>query len=253
MPSAAVKSAFFPVLEDEGQDVAQTVSWLAQPHAVVRPAFASVEQPLAGADAGADNIAGNAHDTAHIHVDSARNEAELARQQAAAFERELAERRAAAEAEGRAAGEAAGRAAYDEASGRLARAIDDLCAARAALADDLGGTVVELALAVASTIVGRELDSDRDYALRLAQEALSLVLDEGEIELRVAPTDVAIFEANADRLAEAAPRCALRVVADNSVDAGCIVVGQRGRVDARVSARLRSVASALGAAAQEQL
>ena len=192
--------------------------WLIEPDIEVRPAF--VVPAVA------------------LPAEPPPSEAELAAQA-------MREAQARAEAEGRAHGEAEGRARLEQAAAGVEALLKDLESAGERLVLSLEDRIVDLALSVASTILERELEGDREHLLQVVRQAVALVADGDRIEIRVSPADLALLgdEAAAAAAQPGAGRVSLRP--DPAVSAGCIVESRLARVDATLAGRLRNVGERL--------
>jgi flagellar assembly protein FliH len=175
---------------------------------------------------------------------------------------------AAGRAEGRASGYAAGLAAAAEQAehtaalvraeseaaerqrdAHLSRAVELLLTAahacrtaeQVALAE-VEDTVVELALSIARTVVGRELAASADPGADALARALALAPDDCPVTVRLHPDDVQTL----GDLSVLAPGRQLVVVADHGVERGGCVAEAAGRqVDAQVGPALARVAAVL--------
>jgi flagellar assembly protein FliH len=151
-----------------------------------------------------------------------------------------------AEAAGRQEGETAGRLAYEQAAERMEGLAVSLAEGLERNAALLEQQLVELAVAIAREIVGRELEDDRSYAVTLAEEALGLLGEAEETEIAVSPPDAPVLTERIEHLSATAPGVGrLRVRVDPEISAGCRVETRLASVDASVEARLRNVRDAL--------
>ena len=113
---------------------------------------------------------------------------------------------------------------------RLAGLVDELV-------DQMAQAAAQLAMAAAEAIIRRQADTDRDMVLRALREALSQLLAETEIRVRVNPADA---EAVRQLAAELADRLRLSVVEDDSIQPGGAVVSTpSGEVDASLDGQLQ--------------
>jgi len=178
-------------------------------------------------------------------ADPAQTQAAAAAQR---LERELAEARARAEAEGRARTEAEGRARWEGELAKLRELCADLSGARLRLLTEMENLMVDLALVVSETIVGREMEQHPEHVLRLVREAVAMVADGGAIEIAVAPSCYPLVTAELAAISQQIPKAGELVVkSDENVGAGCVVETKHSRVDATVATRLRNVADSLHA------
>jgi flagellar biosynthesis/type III secretory pathway protein FliH len=105
--------------------------------------------------------------------------------------------------------------------------------------------VVELALAVARKVLGRELAAGGEALVDLAAAAVAEARARRDVVLRVSPADAATFRA-ADGTFAALSRVPVRIVEDPSIaQGGVIVETEAGRIDARIEAQLEAIAHAI--------
>jgi flagellar assembly protein FliH len=168
-------------------------------------------------------------------------------------------------AEAREQGRAEALAELDATIERHRRATEDMQAASRALVDalhqiqradvdrihDLERQVLELGLAVAEEIVGREVAADRHVVLTSAERALALAPDRGPVVLRVHPADVAAVrdalrpDAAAGSSIGAHLANPVQVVADPSVErAGVVADVGPLRLDAQVGSAIARIRDA---------
>ena len=108
--------------------------------------------------------------------------------------------------------------------------------------------LVELAVAMAKTIVNAHLRADRQALLGLAKEALALAGEAERTEIRAAPDDYELLKDEFSRSADRASYTgSIKVTADSSIAAGCLVETNRTQVDATIEGRLNAVLDEIGA------
>ncbi len=113
---------------------------------------------------------------------------------------------------------------------RLAGLVDELV-------DQMAQAAAELAMAAAEAVIRRQADADREMVVRALREALSQLLAETEVTVRVNPADA---EAVRQLAAELADRLSLQVVEDESIQPGGVVVSTpSGEVDASLDGQLQ--------------
>ena len=150
--------------------------------------------------------------------------------------------------EGYAAGLQAGQAAAAELaraeSARLASlfatAREHMCALGTVTASDM----VDLAIAIARQVTGRELSTHPDAIMSVVREALaSSPPDPGEALLHLHPVDAVLVR---DRIGGELAQNRWRIVEDESITpGGCRVIADRGELDATMETRWQSVLSAI--------
>lgn len=112
--------------------------------------------------------------------------------------------------------------------------------------------LVELALAVARTVVGQEVTVRPDIVTHLLQEAIGRIEHAGAITIRMNPTDwQRLSEAPSQVLTGWAEPGRVRFEPDAGISVGgCFIESEAGDVDARVEQRFRVVEEAFRAAAR---
>jgi flagellar assembly protein FliH len=107
--------------------------------------------------------------------------------------------------------------------------------------------IIEIALAVASKILAREVEDNPTTILPIVKEALSKVNDQNQIVIRVNPEDYEmVLMAKRDLQLMVGRDNAITVTADHTVPAGgCMIETALGTVDARVDTKLELVYKAI--------
>ena len=165
------------------------------------------------------------------------------------LEAELEALREAAVAEGFAAGEAAARTQYEELNERLGALLVGLAEGSREALGNMEAALAEIVVAVAQTVIGRQWRSDATYLYPLIQEALSVLGDAEETEIRLSPSDNEALRELAADLATEFPRLGrLRFKSDPEIELGCVVETKLAVVDATLASRLASVREELGGA-----
>lgn len=181
-------------------------------------------------------------------VAEARDEAERLKEEAA---READALKAKAENEGYEDGL---RRAYKELEDRLNHArrqaqsiIEEAEAKRSEIINTAKNDIVELAFAIASKIVEKEILVDREVILRIVEKSLELAGPAEQIRLTVNPEDLAMVEENLKYLTMPEQRIDQVLVEDDPRIArgGCLVETDGGLVDARVETRFENIKSVL--------
>lgn len=126
---------------------------------------------------------------------------------------------------------------------RLAQTIEELAGLRAELVHRTERQVVELALAIASRVLRREVTLDRELLVTMARIALERLGENVSATIRVNPDDYAFIGAQA----QMGDSSLVRVVADPLVSSGgCLVQSDFGLIDVGIEAQLGEMAAALG-------
>jgi flagellar assembly protein FliH len=107
--------------------------------------------------------------------------------------------------------------------------------------------LVELATAIASRVIRREVRSDVNITLTWVREALELGMASPTLELRLHPDDHQLLAERAEQLtARLAKAGTVRVIADDTIPrGGCRVHSDFGVIDQTVEAQLQRIAMEL--------
>lgn len=125
---------------------------------------------------------------------------------------------------------------------RLGQTIERLSGLREELTYRTERDVVELALAVATRILHREVSLDRELLLVMARLALDRMGDVTSATIRLHPDDEAAARAGRD----AWTGRGIAVVADPTVQTGgCVVQTDRGQVEVGIDAQIKELSTAL--------
>jgi flagellar assembly protein FliH len=125
---------------------------------------------------------------------------------------------------------------------RLGALLHDIVADNEGFVRSMENDIVELVLAVAEKVVGREARTDPQIIVSVVRSALNEIHDASEVRIRAHPDDVAILE---PRWQEMLPRRVAErseLLADELVERGGVVVEtQIGYVDSQIKTRLQQV------------
>ncbi len=107
--------------------------------------------------------------------------------------------------------------------------------------------IVQLAVAVARKIIGRELATDPDIIVDIVKRAIQKTTDREELTVRVNPENLDSTINAHDEIARSAKGVRkLKVLADPTVTpGGCVVETSNGTVDARIERQLSEIEQAL--------
>lgn len=126
--------------------------------------------------------------------------------------------------------------------GRLGQTLDQLVGLREELTYRTERQVVELALAMATRILHREISLDRELLLVMARIALDRMGDGTAATIRLHPDD----EAAARGTRESWPDGSVVIIADPAVrPGGCVVQTEKGQIEVGVDAQVKELATAL--------
>lgn len=140
-----------------------------------------------------------------------------------------------AHAQGEAAGVAAARKKVEEILSRYGQAIERLTIASEALGAGAVETIVDMAMAVAREVIGRELMIDPEPVARAIEEALGEMGATRPITVRLGSTDLAFFKARRPDLLNSG----IELTEDNTLGiGGCVIEGAHRDVEASFEAHL---------------
>jgi flagellar biosynthesis/type III secretory pathway protein FliH len=231
-------------------------------------AHAEAERLLAAAQQQAASLLARAQSDAAGELEQARAEvAGLHENAAAAADEARAAAEQAGHAEGFAKGEAEGMEhghaegmakAELETSNRIAQVTqlaESAAVDRRELLHAAEDEVVRLALQIAEKVLHREVQLDRRLVNHMAETALQYVAVDGQVRLRVNPTDLSELSAYwLRRHGEVEGERSYELMGDPEVARGGVVIETRaGRVDARLETQLEEVARSLGAMPDESI
>jgi flagellar assembly protein FliH len=159
---------------------------------------------------------------------------------------------AAARAAGHEEGLATGRAEVSGAARALAVAASELHEARALAAEEVEPLAVDLALQIATKVLGGAFEADPELVLELIRGALRRISEPLPATLLVNPDDLelvrdSLSELNVEHGGELTARGERRVERG-----GCIVRTAAGEVDAQVSVQLERVAKVVAERSEER-
>lgn len=103
--------------------------------------------------------------------------------------------------------------------------------------------IVSLALEISSKILEREVASDPEVILSIADRALALAGASTDYCILLNPADMDVFEGHLERTGR---KTTVQVVGDPTIGrGGCVITTAHGKVDARLEAQLANIESAL--------
>jgi len=135
---------------------------------------------------------------------------------------------------------------------RLVASVTQLEAVSHGLLDQARLDLLELAVKIASKVVGAELEARPQLLVGLIRSALESATPTGQVTLKLHPKDHAILSRRGPKVLGRLPAgVQIQLAADESVDrGGVIIVSQAGRLDARISERLQRVGAQLAEIAE---
>jgi flagellar assembly protein FliH len=113
--------------------------------------------------------------------------------------------------------------------------------------------VVQLALAIARKIICREIAMDKEVVVCVAQEALALVEDPGQIKIKMNPADLQGINETRYQLSELISDIDnVTLAAEDSIQSGGRVIETNlGEIDARIEKQLQAVEEAFRTAMEK--
>jgi flagellar assembly protein FliH len=170
---------------------------------------------------------------------AARAQTLLAQAQAQA-ETVAATARAAGHAEGVAAGRTEIEAQLAQTVSSLQGVVDEARAQRRTVIETAEPELVRLAMSIAERIVHEQISVDPNVVVENVRQALTRLVGREVVTLRVNPADLDTIRAHRDAIAGSNDVEHLRVVEDQRVDRGGVVVEtDAGTIDAKVSTQIR--------------
>jgi flagellar assembly protein FliH len=125
---------------------------------------------------------------------------------------------------------------------RLAGTLEELTSLRAEMIRRTERQIVQLALAIAERVVGREVTIDRGLLVGMARAALDRLGENASATIRLHPDDYGVIAAKSRPVDDAL----VRVVADPLVSrGGCLVQSDFGFMDVSSDAQFRELGRAL--------
>ncbi len=139
--------------------------------------------------------------------------------------------------------------------GRMEGILRELESFRETKTRELLPDIVDLALQVASGVIHREIDQDRNIVLNTAQEALKKLGDnEDSIVIRLNPVDYDVMISNMDFLKEMSGAKTITIEPVNAISpGGCYIETPTGEIDARIGEQMKEMEDALRTAADSEV
>jgi flagellar assembly protein FliH len=136
---------------------------------------------------------------------------------------------------------------YGRAAEAFRGAVDELRATVEGQSEIAGEEIVELAVAVASKVLRREIRRDDEFVVRLVRRCLLRIARRSSVQIRVHPEDHERIAQRAEELiAETGARHEVSIVKDQRVDrGGCVVETPDFVVDGTMRSQLGTAAEAL--------
>ncbi len=145
--------------------------------------------------------------------------------------------------EGRREGLEAGRGEVEAILNRFSRILKDLEEARNDFYREKEKELVELVVAVARKVIGRELATRRELIGEMIRAAIESISHGGSVTVKVSPEDYSYLAGEGSDLLEGVE--GIRIEADPSIEMGCLVECDHGGVDGRVDETLKRIEKAM--------
>lgn len=148
-------------------------------------------------------------------------------------------------AEGRQAAEAAAATAQEQEIARLTALTANFRDALASLDQTVADQTLDLALEVASLVIGSALQTRRELLLPIIREALqALPIHHGNISVYISPEDI---ESLREGVGDIISQGTIHLVPDSSISpGGCLLTAGHSEVDASLETRWKRVLEAIG-------
>lgn len=138
---------------------------------------------------------------------------------------------------------------------RLESIINKLEIYRKETVEELLPDVINLSVEIASRIVRKEIELDRNIISYIAQETLSRVEDKDEtLILRINPIDYDVIVEQMNRLKESSGLKNIIIEPDQSIEqGGCLLETQKGEIDARIDEQIKELTDAVSTATNRNI
>ena len=157
-----------------------------------------------------------------------------------------AEARRAGDAQGRIDGKSAAEAQLAPVIATMREMIESVRAQRAAAVAAAEPEVVRLALAVAERVIHTEVQTNPNVVTENVRQALTRLVSREVVTLRVNPIDLDTIRQHRDEIVAAGDVEHLRIVEDQRVDRGGVLVEtEAGTIDAKIATQLREARRAI--------
>jgi flagellar assembly protein FliH len=177
----------------------------------------------------AEELLGDAHDRARALVEEAASRADAI----------AADARKRGHDDGFAAGRAAADAEMNGMLGTMRGLLEMARAERQKLIRDAEPEVVRLALGIAERVLHQQIALDRGVVVEMAKTAIARLIERDTVTVRVNPADLERMREHRDDLIAMGDIRNLRVIEDQRVDRGGVVVDTvAGTIDARITTQL---------------
>lgn len=201
------------------------------------------EQLRADAEAIVDRAASDADQLVRQAESTALEIVEHARARATQIEEEA---RAGGRAQGYADGKRAGEEELAPVVTTIRELIESVRAQRSAAIMAAEPELARLAMAIAERIIHGELQTNANIVVENVRTALTRLVSREVVTLRLNPADIETIRAHRDRIVSAGDVEHLRIVEDQRVDRGGVVVEtEAGTIDSKVSTQLREARRAI--------
>lgn len=149
-------------------------------------------------------------------------------------------------AQGYAAGQAGADADMETMIGTMRDLIASACEQRHKIVESAEPELIRLSLAIAERIVHHQIAEDSQIVLETVRNALTRLVAREAVTLRVNPADLEALRAHRDSIVASNDVEHLRIVEDQRVDRGGVVIeSESGAIDAKIATQLRGARRAI--------
>lgn len=189
----------------------------------------------------AATLVDRAHDDAQALIAEAQQRAIELIRDAAAHAQEIEDvARASGFESGQADGQAAAGAEVEEMLSTMRGLVDVARAERHKIIEGAEPEIVRLAMMLAEKIVHQQISLDRTVVVSMARAAIARLVNRETVTVRVNPADIETIREHKDRMMANTDVEHLRVVEDQRVDRGGVVMEtESGTIDAKVNTQIR--------------
>ncbi|MCX8070768.1 MAG: FliH/SctL family protein [Thermodesulfovibrionales bacterium] len=138
---------------------------------------------------------------------------------------------------------------------RLESIINKLEVYRKDIVEQLLPDVINLSIEIASRIVRKEIELDRNIISYIAQETLSRVEERDEtVTIRINPIDYDVIVEHMNRLKESSGLKNIVIEPDHTIEqGGCLLETNKGEIDARIDEQIKELSDAVSTATNRDM
>ena len=106
--------------------------------------------------------------------------------------------------------------------------------------------LADLAIIIAERLIHQEIQSSRESVLSIVKEAIKEVTYGTKVQIYVNPFDTELLQDHKEEiLTQASGLKEIKIIADESIHAGCVLDSNLGVIDARIENMIRKLASSI--------